>query len=170
MPKELIDDVLVSLRRILRATSIHSRKLGRSVGLTAPQLLVLRTTQERAAPTASELAHAVSLSQATITTILTQLEKRGLLTRQRSDVDRRRVHVSLTDEGRRVLAAAPKPLQDSFAARFEALERWEQHQLVAVLERVASMMDAHMLDAAPLLSGDPELAHTGSDEEEETEE
>ncbi|MEE4110410.1 MAG: MarR family transcriptional regulator, partial [Halieaceae bacterium] len=109
-------------------------------------------------------------SQATITTILTQLEKRGLLTRQRSDVDRRRVHVSLTDEGRRVLAAAPKPLQDSFAARFEALERWEQHQLVAVLERVASMMDAHMLDAAPLLSGDPELAHTGSDEEEETEE
>jgi hypothetical protein len=32
------------------------------------------------------------------------------------------------------------------------------------------MMDAHMLDAAPLLSGDPELAHTGSDEEEETEE
>jgi DNA-binding MarR family transcriptional regulator len=157
MADELIDDVLVSLRRILRATSMHSRKLGRSVGLTSPQLLVLRTAHDRDAPTASELARAVSLSQATITTILTNLEKRGLLLRQRSDVDRRRVHVSLTEAGRDVLSKAPKPLQESFAARFDALQRWEQHQLVSVLERVASMMDAEKLDAAPLLSSDEDL-------------
>ena len=66
---ELLDDVLVSLRRILRATSMHSRKLGRSVGLSAPQLLVLRTCRDEEWPTASEIARAVSLSQATITTI-----------------------------------------------------------------------------------------------------
>ncbi|MEM1187057.1 MAG: MarR family transcriptional regulator [Pseudomonadota bacterium] len=154
---ELIDDVLVSLRRILRATSIHSRKLGRSVGLTSPQLLVLREAFEREAPTASELARAVSLSQATITTILTNLEKRDLLMRQRSDVDRRRIHVLITDAGREVLEVAPKPLQESFSARFEALPRWEQYQLVSVLERVASMMDAENLDAAPLLSEDADL-------------
>ncbi|MEE4278634.1 MAG: MarR family transcriptional regulator [Halieaceae bacterium] len=154
---ELSDDVLISLRRILRATSMHSRKLGRSVGLTSPQLMVLRTVHERGAPTASDLARAVSLSQATITTILTHLEQRELLTRQRSDVDRRRVHVKLTEAGREVLTAAPKPLQESFAARFEALPRWEQYQLVSVLERVASMMDADKLDAAPVLSEDAEL-------------
>jgi DNA-binding MarR family transcriptional regulator len=154
---DLADDVLVSLRRILRATSIHSRKLGRSVGLTAPQLLVLRTAHEEERPTATELARAVSLSQATITTILTHLEGRGLLVRERSDVDRRRVHVSLTDAGREVLKAAPKPLQESFTARFDALPRWEQYQLVSVLERVASMMDAENLDAAPLLSEDADL-------------
>jgi len=154
---ELLDDVLVSLRRILRATSMHSRKLGRSVGLSAPQLLVLRTAHEQQWPTASEIARAVSLSQATITTILNNLENRGLLVRERGTTDRRRVHVALTDEGRKVLSAAPKPLQESFAARFEALPRWEQHQLVAVLERVAVMMDAEDLDAAPLLSEDPHL-------------
>jgi DNA-binding MarR family transcriptional regulator len=154
---ELVDDVLISLRRILRATSIHSRKLGRSVGLTSPQLMVLRTVYEREAPTASDLARAVSLSQATITTILTHLEKRELLLRQRSEVDRRRVHVTLTDAGREVLEAAPKPLQESFSARFDALPRWEQYQLVSVLERVASMMDAENLDAAPVLSEDAEL-------------
>jgi hypothetical protein len=31
------------------------------------------------------------------------------------------------------------------------LESWEQHQIVAALERVATMMDAEELDAAPLL-------------------
>jgi hypothetical protein len=56
--------------------------------------------------------------------------------------------------GREVLAAAPKPLQESFARASMPCERWEQHQLVAVLERVASMMDAENLDAAPLLSED----------------
>ena len=118
---DLLDDVLVSLRRILRATSIHSRKLGRSVGITAPQLMVLRSVHEQNVLTASEIARAVSLSQATITTILTSLEKRELLKRERSSVDRRRVQVTLTDAGREVLAQAPKPLQESFARSFEAL-------------------------------------------------
>jgi DNA-binding MarR family transcriptional regulator len=151
------DDVLISLRRILRATSIHSSKLRRSVGLSSAQLLVLQTAKEQQRPTASEIAKTVSLSQATITTILTELEKRGLLLRERSESDRRRVHVSLTEQGREVLSAAPKPLQDRFATRFTALESWEQHQILSVLEHVAVMMDADELDAAPLLSEGVEL-------------
>jgi len=154
---ELLDDVLISLRRILRATSIHSRKLGKSVGITSPQLMVLRAINSRDGLTASELARAVSLSQATITTIVSRLEKRELLTRVRSEVDRRRVHLSLSELGREVLAAAPQPLQESFSRRFEALPRWEQYQLASSLERVALMMDAEALDAAPLLSHDEEL-------------
>jgi hypothetical protein len=46
---------------------------------------------------------------------------------------------------------APKPLQDRFVDRFTKLESWEQHHIVAALERVATMMDAEDLDAAPLL-------------------
>lgn len=154
---ELLDDVLVSLRRILRATSIHSRKLGRSVGITAPQLVVLGAVSANDGLTATEVANAVSLSQATITTIVSKLEERGLLKRERSTVDRRRVHVSLTEAGREVLVEAPKPLQESFSRRFEALPRWEQHQLVSSLERVAAMMDAEDLDAAPLLTDEADV-------------
>jgi DNA-binding MarR family transcriptional regulator len=154
---ELLDDVLVSLRRILRATSIHSRKLGRSVGITSPQLVVLGAVNANDGLTATEVANAVSLSQATITTIVSKLEERGFLKRERSTVDRRRVHVSLTEAGREVLAEAPKPLQESFSRRFEALPRWEQHQLVSSLERVAAMMDAEDLDAAPLLTDEADM-------------
>ena len=151
------DDVLISLRRILRATSMHSSKLRRSVGLSSPQLLVLQTAKDKERPTASEIARAVSLSQATITTILTDLEKRGLLLRERSETDRRVVHTSLTKQGQAVLKEAPKPLQENFSDRFSALPSWEQHQILSVLERVAMMMDAEDLDAAPLLSEDVDL-------------
>jgi DNA-binding MarR family transcriptional regulator len=127
---DLPDHVLVALRRIIRATDLHSRKLGKKTGLTTPQL-------------------------ATVTTILNRLERNGIVNRARSSVDRRRVIVTLTEEGQDLKSSAPKPLQDSFVDRFTRLESWEQHLIVASLERVAAMMDADDLDAAPLLaSGD----------------
>jgi len=152
---DLQDEVLVSLRRIIRATDLYSRKLGKRTGLTTPQLVVIQAIGALRDPTVSDVAKAVSLSLATVTTILNRLEANGLVHRERSAVDRRRVIVTLTEKGEELGASAPKPLQDSFVDRFVRLESWEQHQIVAALERVATMMDAEELDAAPiLLSGE----------------
>jgi len=152
---DLPDHVLVALRRIIRATDLHSRKLGKKTGLTTPQLVIIQAVGDLKDPTVSDIAKAVSLSLATVTTILNRLERNGIVNRARSSVDRRRVIVTLTEEGKGLKSSAPKPLQDSFVDRFTRLESWEQHLIVASLERVAAMMDADDLDAAPLLaSGD----------------
>ncbi len=149
---ELVDEVLTSLRRILRATSMHSRRIGKAAGLTAPQLLVLREVQSHDGVMASEIARAISLSPATVTLIINKLEGLELVTRERSTVDRRRTHISLTDAGHEALSQAPQPLQESFSQRFDELQTWEKHQLVASLEKIAAMMDAEDLDAAPVLT------------------
>jgi DNA-binding MarR family transcriptional regulator len=152
---DLQDQVLISLRRIIRATDLHSRRLGKQTGLTTPQLVIIQAIRNLEDPTVSDIAKAVSLSLATVTTILNRLESNALVHRQRSDVDRRRVIVTLTETGRELSNKAPKPLQDSFVTRFNKLETWEQFQIVTALERIASMMDAEQLDAAPMLaSGD----------------
>jgi len=152
---DLPDHVLVALRRIIRATDLHSRKLGKKTGLTTPQLVIIQAVGNLKDPTVSDIAKAVSLSLATVTTILNRLERNGIVNRARSSVDRRRVIVTLTEEGQLLKSSAPKPLQDSFVDRFTRLQSWEQHLIVASLERVAAMMDANDLDAAPLLaSGD----------------
>lgn len=147
----------MSLRRIMRATSLHSRQLGKDVGLTTPQLVVIRAIGEQGLSTASQLARAVSLSQATITTILDRLEAKQLVTRERSTQDRRRVQVQLTETGRHALQSAPKPLQERFSARFVALPEWQQYQIVTALKHVATMMDAEELDAAPLLASSDDV-------------
>jgi len=149
--RDLQDEVLVSLRRIIRATDLHSRKLGKQTGLTTPQLVIIQAIGNLKEPTVSDIAKAVSLSLATVTTILNRLESNDLVHRTRSKVDRRRVIVTLTEAGENMRSQAPKPLQDRFVDRFSKLESWEQHQIVAALERVATMMDAEDLDAAPLL-------------------
>jgi DNA-binding MarR family transcriptional regulator len=71
--------------------------------------------------------------------------------REKSSTDKRVIHVTLTDAGRAKLAAAPEPLQAEFLRRYRELEGWEQHMLKASLLRIAAMMDAEDLDAAPIL-------------------
>ncbi len=145
------DAVLVALRRIIRATDIYSQKLRKTVGLTTPQLLVLRAVARTEDVTLGRVAQDLSLSQATVTTLVDRLEGGGFVTRARSEEDRRRVFVRLTTAGREVLSLAPDLLQDRFVRRFERLEEWERSMITAALQRTAALMDAADLDASPVL-------------------
>ena len=158
------DQVIVALRRVIRAVDLHSRALVASHGLTGPQALILKALQKGSLP-AGELATQISLSQGTVTDILTRLEKRGLISRNRDTEDRRRVLVEATDAALTLLEQSPPLLQESFAERFGNLQDWEQTQLLASLQRIAAMMDAEDIDAAPVLSSGSVRATTQAVEE-----
>ena len=146
-----IEEVLVALRRVIRATDLHSKHLAKTTGLTAPQMLILQSIRNMGQVTIGEIAIEVSLSQATVTTILDRLEKRELVYRERSLTDKRKVHAHLTKYADEMLLDAPIPLQDQLTRQFGHLQLWEQTMLISSLQRVAQMMDAHEIDAAPVL-------------------
>lgn len=143
--------VVRAIRRIIRAVDIHSKRVGRRVGLTVPQIVVLGGIRDLGEATSSHLSAYVHLSPATVTTILDKLEARGLVERRRSEVDRRVVHPRLTAAGEAVLAAAPPLLQATFMAAFAELPVGERRRIVAAFEEVAEMLDAPEPDAAPVL-------------------
>jgi DNA-binding MarR family transcriptional regulator len=149
------DAVLIALRQIIRAIDLRSKRLVKQFGLTGPQLLILREIARTDEITASEMAKAISLSQATVTGILERLEKRALITRRRSKSDRRRVKVSATPTGRQLLEAAPPLMQESFLEQFDRLQNWEQHMILSTLQRLVTMMDAKQIEAAPILASEP---------------
>ncbi|HHX82783.1 MAG TPA: MarR family transcriptional regulator [Pseudomonadaceae bacterium] len=151
MTDPTIEAVLISLRRIIRATDIHSRNLIKTSGLTAPQLLILQALVRTPYLSISELARELILGQATVSIILDRLESRDLIQRRKSEQDKRRTELSLTETGRLAVTGAPLPLQDRFVDSFTALEDWEQTHILSALQRVAQMMDARDLDAAPVL-------------------
>lgn len=146
-----IDEVLIALRRVIRATDLHSKFLAKTTGMTAPQILLLQSIHNKGSITIGELAQNVNLSQATVTTIVDRLESRQLLYRERSTADKRKVFACLTDAGRQMLQKAPTPLQDQFSRQFTNLQEWEQTMILSSLQRVAQMMDAQHIDAAPVL-------------------
>lgn len=141
------DDILVALRRIIRAVDLQSRQLVRSHGLTGPQALLLKETILAGELTVGQLAERVSLSQATVTDILLRLERRGLIERQRSHADKRRVLVHITLAGRQLMKTSLPLLQESFLDKLNQLQEWEQTQLLASLQRLANMMNAQTFEA-----------------------
>jgi len=153
--QDLEEDILVALRRITRAIDLHSRYLANTFGLTGPQLVCLRILGRYDQLTPTELAKHVSLSQATVTGIVDRLATRQLLVRERSTTDRRHVTVTITDAGRALLTDAPSALQEKFARRLKQLSAEEQEIIRLTLTKIVRMMDGSDIDAAPVLSTDP---------------
>ncbi|TVQ82496.1 MAG: MarR family transcriptional regulator [Micavibrio sp.] len=145
------EEVVTQLRRIIRATDLRAKQLARESGLTPPQFMILRAISEMGDVAISRIAREVNLTQATVTTIIDKLEDKNIVTRRRSDTDKRIVHAFLTEDGRTTLENAPTLLQSEFLARFENLEKWEQTMIVAALQRVSKLMEVESLDASPFL-------------------
>lgn len=146
-----IQDVLVALRRVIRATDLQSKQLVKTAALTAPQLMIMQTLRDKGAVPIGELADEVSLSQATVTSIVDRLEKKEYVGRERSKQDKRKVLAFITDSGLDKLKTAPTLLQESFIRQFKYLQEWEQTMIISALQRVAQMMDAQHIDASPFL-------------------
>jgi len=143
--------ILQSLRQVIRATDLYSRRLKVKHNLTVPQLICLLTLAEDGPMTATLLAQRVHLSTSTIVGILDRLEAKELVNRVRGDNDRRTVHVSATAKGRRVARYAPSPLQDNLVNALSKLPEREQRDIALSLQRLAELMRADELDAAPVL-------------------
>lgn len=149
--RERSEAALVALRRILRATELNARTLARTTGLTPSQLITLNLVEHLGDATPTELARRASLTLATMTTLVDRLEDRGFITRRRDEKDRRRMLIRITKSGKKTLAQSPDALQQQFQNRFDALADWEQASLIAALERVAALLGAKDIDAAPVL-------------------
>lgn len=154
---DLTHQVLIALRQITQAIDLHSRQLVKHCSLTGPQLVILQEISKHSGAEVSigEVARAISLSQSTVTGILTRLENRNLVRRVRSRTDKRRVLVQATEAGRHLLENAPPLLQDQFITAYNSLDRWEQLMILSSLLRLVALMNAEALEAAALLATGP---------------
>lgn len=78
------------------------------LGLTYPQYLVMLVLWEADGVMVSEIGHRLSLDSGTLTPLLKRLEAAGLISRMRDVQDERRVHIHLTQAGRKLKARAAK--------------------------------------------------------------
>ena len=150
----LEEEILTSIRRIVRAIELYSHSLVSQVGLTSPQLSVLKSVARLspAAPTA--IARQLSLSQPTVSGILERLQGKNLVQRIATNGDKRMHSYALTEQAQEQMATSPPLLQESFLQRLSQLQDWERSMLLSALQRVANLMDVETLEAQPSLSGD----------------
>ncbi|MBW1711192.1 MAG: MarR family transcriptional regulator [Deltaproteobacteria bacterium] len=148
----IADNVLIALRKIIQSIDLNSRSLVKRVGLTGPQLVILQEVASTGEVSVGKVAKAISLSQGTVTDIVERMEKRGLVTRRRSDYDRRLVLVHVTESGKQLLEKATPLMEESFVWKFNRLQDWEQAMILSSLQRLVSIMDTKAIKDESILT------------------
>jgi DNA-binding MarR family transcriptional regulator len=97
---KLIEELVSEVRSSHAARDAFDEAVARHLGVNRTDLLCMDLLERRGAMSAGELALATGLTTGAITAVLDRLERAGYARRVRDTVDRRRVHVELTDAAR----------------------------------------------------------------------
>ena len=127
LPPEPDRDSLTGLMRRCVHILVHRS------GISGTRERVLRLLAERGDMSQSDFVYLLELRSASVSELLGKLEAQGLVTRRRSETDRRGVTISLTDAGRATLPAPADP-----DAAFSALTDEERTQLQTLLQKLLS--------------------------------
>jgi DNA-binding MarR family transcriptional regulator len=109
--------------------------------LTLSQYALLQALSDREHARVRELAAEAGITPSTATRILDALERRAIVSRTRSQDDRRGVTVTLTADGRDTLAAQHDWLQGRQRAFYDTLPDAERELAPDLLIRLAALID-----------------------------
>lgn len=110
-------------------------------GLTAVQWAPLMIISRGGNPTAASLARDLNTDTGAMTRMLDRLEAKGLLTRSRSQLDRRVVVLTLTDQGRELTTRIPHHLASVYNQHLAGFTADEFQQLKQFLRRITANRD-----------------------------
>jgi DNA-binding MarR family transcriptional regulator len=89
-------------------------------------------------PTINELAGYLQLDKSSVTGLVDRAQERGLVRRSASALDARRVHVSITPAGRRLVGQAAAAFADDIAGLVSDLSASERSRLSLLASRVVA--------------------------------
>jgi MarR family transcriptional regulator, organic hydroperoxide resistance regulator len=134
------EQVARSFKRAMAAVRrLRGRETNRPGELTDAQYGLLFCLRDQSEMSVRDLAEAADLSPASVTEMLEGLTASGLVTRERSERDRRVVLTSLTDGGRGLVEARRARFEPQFRAALEPFSEDELVVATAVLERLRDL-------------------------------
>jgi len=121
--------LLYLIKQLELAVRSHLDETVRDAGLTALQYTALTVLERHPELTSAQLARNSFVRAQTMAQMITVLDGRGLITRQRDPNSHRQYLLSLTDEGHRVLGQLREPVRGIETEMVEGLADAEITQL-----------------------------------------
>lgn len=128
------------LRPVLLRVGRELRREAREVGVSPQQVSLLVSIKYSPGIGVRELAARERVSPPAMSNHVDRLERDGLVTRTQSEADRRRVGLTLTDEGQRVLRRVRSRRTAWLATRLAALTPDELAAIDAAIEPLSLLL------------------------------
>lgn len=135
-------EIANELRPVLLRLGRQLRREVHSLGVTGGNVSLLAAIKAAPGVTASELAEQEYVSAPAMSNQLTRLETAGLVARTRGGADRRRVGLTLSAEGERVLRSVRQRRTAWLARRLERLTGSERAAIDAAVGPLAKLLEA----------------------------
>ena len=131
---------LDAIRALVGALARSARSVERRTGVTTAQLFVLRQLAESDTLSLSEIADRTLTRQSTVSVVVARLVAKGLVRRERAADDRRRLELSLTPAGRRLVGRAPEPTTGRLLAALDQLTNEQLRSLSTGLDALIAVL------------------------------
>lgn len=137
--------VLKKFRIIFGSVRQHFREVEETCGVTGSQLWILQEVAKTPDIGVSELAERLSIHQSTCSQLVEKLVAHGLIIKERSKEDQRRVGLCLTGEASKILKKAPGPAEGILPEALQALPESAlialDKSLIEVIEQLSTKDD-----------------------------
>jgi DNA-binding MarR family transcriptional regulator len=133
-----VDRILEAIVYLYTESRRVTKALARQHGLTGPQVTALKILEGLGRLSLSELSARMSAKNSTITGIVDRMERDGLVRRERSEHDRRVVHIRATAKGRAIASSVPVTAKEMFGAGLRSLSAHDRAELMRILSLLAA--------------------------------
>jgi DNA-binding MarR family transcriptional regulator len=152
-------EIMSSVRKIVRAVNLESKRVEKTFGISIPQLLTLKFLNEEVGYKSSMKAikEMLSLNASTVTGIVDRLEQKGFVARLPDPKDKRSTPIILTSKGSGLLINTKESLHEKISKNLDKISEEEYQDILVSFETIINFLHIEHLDASPIITGDTDL-------------
>ena len=144
--ESVIQDLVQSVRRLVRAVYLDSQKMSKRYGLTEPQSAVLRNLYNNGPMSSADLSRTLFVTPSNITGIIDRLEKKRFVERNKKKDDRRVALITLTVSGQELSRTLPDPIMKKLIAELADLELDHVQLLAMAMNQILNLIDTEEIE------------------------
>src|SRR6185436_11634061 len=139
-----VDQVVETIIYLYTESRRLTKGMAREVGLTGPQLTVLKLLETFQDLSLSSLSERIRAQNSTVTGIIDRMEREGLVSRERSKSDRRVVFIRLTDKGSKLAREIRVEPLEIFRSALVSLSSADLRDLLRILMKLQKRVVARV--------------------------
>lgn len=142
-----VADVMDYIRHIFKALRVASSQFEKDLGVSAAQIFVMKKLRDEPGLSINDLALRTTTHQSSVSVVVKKLEEQGLVSREVSPLDSRKVVVSLTPQGLEKLGAIPRTIQENMIDSLQNMPPEKTQALASLMKEFVT--EAGIIETVP---------------------